>query len=611
MSKPLQNCYTFGPFLLDTKERVLVRDGEIIPLTAKVFDTLVLMVENNGHALEKEEMLRSLWPDTFVEEGNLTQNISRLRKILNDDSDRQYIETLPRRGYRFTAEVSLAEAESVDLIVRRKRTRARIVIKEEIETDEEEAQSPVAALPETAAAMKSIAVLPFMTLGMGPESEYLGLGLADALITQLGNTGQMAVRPTSAVRQYVDARQDSAQIGRDLKVGAVLEGSLQMAGERLRITVQFVSVREDTPLWADKFNIPFTNIFEVQDAIAEQVSKALMLKLNENERVRLTRRYTENTEAYRAYLKGRYFWNRRSLDGYQKALEYFNLAIEHDPTYALAYVGLADTYNILPVWGEVTSKESCPRAKAAAMRALESDPTLAEAHASLGYAIIHYDWDFALAESSYRRALELNPNYATAHQWYAKLLVALERFDEAIAEMKLAQELDPLSLMVNTAAGGPYLYSGQYELAIEQFRKVLDLDPNFVPALYSIGLAYTWKGMFDEAIAMNQKVLSLSGEHPFALAGLAATCAAAGRRAEAVEMVNRLLEISRRQHILTYGLATVYASLGEADEAFKWLELSYQERDGHLIDLNIEPFFESLRADARFTDLLMRVGLTK
>lgn len=602
-TKPQQNCYSFGPFLLDTRERVLLRDGEIVPLTAKVFETLVVLVENNGHALEKEELIKTLWPDTFVEEGNLTQNVSRLRKVLGED----YIETLPRRGYRFTADVSEIEPESMDTIVRRKRTRARITITEELDA-EDEAEAP-SALPETSTAMKSIAVLPFMTLGIGPESEYLGLGLADALITQLGNTRQMAVRPTSAVRQYVDARQDSAQIGRDLRVGAVLEGSLQMAGERLRITVQLVGVREEAPLWAEKFNIAFTDIFEVQDAIAEQVSKALMLKLNEQERERLMRRYTENTEAYKAYLKGRYFWNRRNLEGFQKAIEYFKSAIEQDPTYALAYAGLADAYNSLPIWGEVTSRDSCPRAKATARLALESDPTLAEAHASLGYAIMHHDWDFAEAERSYRRALELNPNYATARQWYAKLLVALERTDEAIAEMKLAQELDPLSLMVNTAVGGPYLYSGQYDLAIKQFRKVLELDPDFVPAIYSIGVCYTWKQMHEEAIAAHRRVLELSGEHSFALAGLAATYAVAGRRAEAESTLERLLEISRQRHVITYGLAAIYASLGDKDKAFEWLEISYEERDGHLVDLKIEPFFAPLRDDPRYTDLMRRVGL--
>jgi DNA-binding winged helix-turn-helix (wHTH) protein/Tfp pilus assembly protein PilF len=611
MNREDANFYEFGPFRIDAAERLLLRGEEVISLTPKVFDTLLLLVENNGHVLEKDEMIQALWPDTFVEEGNLTQNISRLRKVLSVEEGDEYIKTLPRRGYRFEADVREVEPESIDLIMRRKRTRARITITEEtLDTDEPQTSAQTLALPETSLATKSMAVLPFMTLGMGTESEYLGLGLADALITQLGSTQQMVVRPTSAVRQYVDARQDSAQIGRDLRVGAVLEGSLQRAGERLRITVQLVSVRDDAPLWAEKFNIAFTDIFEMQDTIAEQVSAALMLKLNEAERERMTRRYTENAEAYQAYLKGRYFWNKRTLEGYQKALEHFNLAIEHDPTYALAYVGLADTYNILPVWGEVSSRESLPRAKAAARRALELDETLAEAHASLGYAIAHYDWDWAEAERAYRRALELKPNYATAHQWYAKLLVALERFDEANAEMRQAQNQDPLSLIVNTAVGGPYYYSRQYDAAIEQFRKVLDLDPNFIPALYSLGRAYLCKQMYDEAIAAHRKVLELSDEHPFSLAGLSATYAAAGRREEAQSLLDRLLEISKQRHVLTFGLAIIYASLNNVDEAFRWLEIAYEERSGHLADLNIEPFFDHLRTDPRFTDLLSRLGLS-
>lgn len=607
MSKPLQTCYAFGPFLLDTRERLLLRDGEIIPLTAKVFETLVVMVENNGHALEKEDLIRRLWPDTFVEEGNLTQNVSRLRKVLVDDSGRQYIETLPRRGYRFMADVREIEPEDTHLIVRRRRM--RLTLTEETEDTLDDAP-PTSALPETITPTKSLAVLPFMTLGMGPDNDYLGLGLADALITQLGSTGQMAVRPTSAVRNYAGAQQDSAQIGRDLRVGAVLEGSLQRAGERLRLTVQLVSVRDEMPIWAEKFDLYFTDIFEVQDAIAEQVAGALVLRLSGEERARLTKRHTESAEAYQAYLKGRYFWNKRNAEGHHKAIELFNLAIEHDPAYALAYAGLGDAYNTMAVWGEIPSRESAPRAKAAAIKALELDKTLAEAHASLGYTITHYDWDWAGGERSYKRALELNPNYATAHQWYAKLLVAMERFDEAHVEMQLAQQLDPLSLMVNTAVVGPYLYSRQYDRAIEYLRRVLDLDPNFIPALFTIGESYMWKGMFDEAIAARQKVLDMSSQHPFALAGVASAYARAGRMAEARTALARLLEIANRSHVSTYSLATIYANLGEADRAFHWLEVSYQERDGHLVDLNVEPCFDSLRLNPRFIDLLRRVGLT-
>jgi DNA-binding winged helix-turn-helix (wHTH) protein/Tfp pilus assembly protein PilF len=602
MNDQTNEVYSFGPFLLHLHERLLLRDGEIVTLPAKVFDTLVVLVQNNGRALEKETLIKTLWPDTFVEEGNLTQNISRLRKVLGG-GENSYIATLPRRGYRFTAEVNVVDAAQASLVLRREIRRARLTVTDEIETEVD------AALPERGTDLRSIAILPFRTLGLGPEDDYLGLGLADALITQLGNTRQLTVRPTSAVRPFADTTEDSAAVGRKLRVGAVLEGNLQMAGGRLRITVQLVGVIEGSPLWAQKFNIPFTDIFDVQDTIAERVASALLLKLNQNEKSSLVRRYTDNAEAYAFYLKGRFHWNKRTVEGHREAIANFEQAIAVDPEYALALAGLADCYNMLPVWGDLTTAEACPQAKAYAQRALEIDDALAEAHASLGYTLAHFDWDFSGAERSYRRALELNPNYATAHQWYAKLLVALERFDEAEAEMKLAQSLDPLSLMVGTAVGGPSLYSGQYERAIEQFRQVLALDPNFVPALYSVSTAYCLQGRYDQAVAAIEKMHELSGEHPFALASLASIYALAGREADARETLNRLLGIAQQRQIRTYGFAVVYASLGEPDRAFEWLENSFRERDGHLVDLKIEAFFAPLRSDPRYADLLRRVGL--
>lgn len=601
----VKEVYSFGPFLLHVEERLLLREGETVTLPAKVFDTLVVLVQNNGRALEKETLIKTLWPDTFVEEGNLTQNISRLRKVLGG-GETSYIATLPRRGYRFTAEVSVVDPAQVALVLRHEIRRSRLTITDEIETDD----AAGAALPEQCTNVRAIAILPFMTLGLEPENEYLGLGLADALITQLGNTRQLTVRPTSAVRPFADAKEDSAAIGRKLRVGAVLEGSLQMAGERLRITVQLVGVAEGTPLWAEKFTILFTDIFDVQDTIAERVADALLLKLNQSEKSSLVRRYTDNAGAYACYLKGRFHWNKRTVEGHQQAIVHFEEAIAIDPEYALAYAGLADCYNMLPVWGDLTNAEACPRAKAYAERALAIDEALAEAHASLGYTLAHYDWDLAAAERSYRRALELNPNYATAHQWYAKLLVALKRFDEAEAEMKSAQALDPLSLMVGTACGGPFLFSGRYAEAIARFREVLALDPNFVAALYSMSIAYCFHGEFDLAVAAIERMHELSGEHPFALASLAAIYARAGRGGDARDVMSRLLEIGQQRHVRTYGLAVVYASLLELDTAFEWLERSFRERDGHLVDLLIEPFFAPLRSDSRYADLLRRVGLS-
>lgn len=602
MNDQTKEVYRFGPFLLHLHERLLLRDGEVVTLPAKVFDTLVVLVQNNGRALEKEALIKTLWPDTFVEEGNLTQNVSRLRKALGG-GETAYIATLPRRGYRFSADVSMIDPAQAAVIFRREVRRARVTITDEVEVED-------AVLPGRGSVARSLAILPFMMMGLEPENSYLGLGLADALITQLGSTRQLTVRPTSAVRPFAETSEDSAAIGRKLRVGAVLEGSLQMAGDRLRITVQLVGVAEGTPLWAQKFTIPFTDIFEVQDTIAERVAGALVLNLSQTEKSSLVRRYTDNTAAYAFYLKGRFHWNKRTVEGHRLAIADFEQAIKLDPSYALAFAGLADCFNLLTLWGDLSPADAYPRAKAYAQRALEIDDTLAEAHASLGYTLAHFDWDFSGAERSYRRALELNPNYAIGHQWYAKLFLALGRFDESEAEMKLAQSLDPLSLMVGTACCAPFLYSGRYEQAIERLSGVLELDPNFVPALYSISVAYVLDGQYDRAVVAVERMHEQSGDHPLALASLATTYAVAGRVAEAWETLGRVLAIAEHRHVLTYGMAVLYASLGEADQAFEWLESAYRERDGHLVDLMIEPFFAPLRSDSRYADLLRRVGLS-
>ncbi|MEO6394124.1 MAG: winged helix-turn-helix domain-containing protein [Pyrinomonadaceae bacterium] len=603
MNPPVSNCYAFGPFLLDPTEQVLLRDGVSVTLTAKVFETLLLLVRNSGRAMEKEDLINQLWPNTFVEEGNLTQSISRLRKLLGQNEGEDYIETLPRRGYRFRAQVKEVAAEGVVTLLQRKRVKGHLTITEVLE----ETSDDRLGLADSGTDARSIAILPFTALGTPPEYSYLGLGLADSLITQLGTTRQLAVRPTSAVRQYAEQPQDSIRIGRDLRVRAVLEGSLQIAGDRVRITVQLVGVKEAAPLWAHKFDLPFTDIFTVQDSIAEQVAAALLLQLSQAERQRMIRRYTADAEAYQAYLKGRYYWNKRTLDGYHRAIECFDRAVERDATYALAYVGLADIYNLLPVWGDRTVKESCPLAKAAALRAIELDEHLAEAHASLGYALMHHDWDLAAGERSLHRSIELNPNYATAHQWYAKLLVAMGRFDEAKAEMALAQDLDPLSLMVSTAVGGPYLYGGEYAAAIDLFTQVLELEANFVPALYSISLAYTFAGRTAEAVSALEKILARSDEPPFALVALAATYAIGGDDKEARATLKRFKSKQPDGRAFSYALAGAHANLGENDEAFKWLEVSFEQRDGRLIDLNVDPYFNRVRDLPRFRELIIRL----
>jgi DNA-binding winged helix-turn-helix (wHTH) protein/Flp pilus assembly protein TadD len=606
MSKRAEHFYEFGRFRLDPAQRLLLRDGELVPLTPKVFDLLLLLVENSGQLIEKDELMRSIWPNAFVEESSLTKNISLLRKLLNEGPDSgARIETLSKRGYRLMGEIHLTANEGVELIVRRP-TRARVVTTEEVEGNALEERAHAAVPKPTSAEVKSLAILPFRMLGREQSDEYLGLGLADVLITQLGNMGEIVVRPTSAILKYADGPTDSIAAGSELGVDAVVEGSIQRAGNLLRVTVQMVGVRDGVALWADKFNTVLTNIFAVQDAISEQVACALSSRLTSEKRERLRKRYTQSTDAYQAYLKGRYFWNKRNIEGFRKAIEYFKAAIESDPTFALAFAGLSDTYVLLASWGEESPCETLPRARAAAERALEIDEGLCEAHASLGN-VLYGLWDLVGAEIALQRAIELNPNYATAHNRLAQVLVSLKRFDEAIVEMKRALELDPLSAMINTAVGTPYFYARQYDQAIEQYRKVLELDPDFVPALFSIGSALSHTGMFDEAITMTRKAVEITSGHPLMVAALAGIYGAAGRRDEALKELAALTLGGREA--LPYALSLAYARLGDKDRALALLEEAFEQRNTHLHDLNIDPEFDPLRSDPRFIDLVRRVGL--
>ncbi|HEX8249708.1 MAG TPA: protein kinase [Pyrinomonadaceae bacterium] len=453
----------------------------------------------------------------------------------------------------------------------------------------------------------SIAVLPFLALGLTEDEEYLGLGLADALITQLSRTRQLSVRPTSAVRGYTDARREATEIGKKLKVGAVLEGNLQKSGERLRVTVQLTDIESDAMLWAEKFNVNFTDFFEVQDQIAEQVAKALLLKFNTSEQTPVNRRFTENNAAYLEYLKGRHFLEKRSVDGFHKAIEHYKKAIDFDPTHAPSYVGLSDVYCMFGIWGEYPQEEIFPRAKAAALRALEIDGKLAEAHASLGRVSSVYEWDWNAAEKSYLRAIELNPNCLNAHSWLAKVYVLRHQYDEAIEESRIAQRLDPLSPQAEVSLCAAYFYARRYDEAIEKYRKAMRMQPDFVPAIFGLGMCLAEKGEFAEAIALQEKAVELSKNHPLIEGFLAGTYAYSGNTEKAQESIEKFKVAAGKS--LSYTIAAVYARLNEKEEAFSYLEKSFSLRDRSLSGISIEPEFDNLRGEPRFQDMLRRVGL--
>ncbi|HEV2665318.1 MAG TPA: winged helix-turn-helix domain-containing protein, partial [Blastocatellia bacterium] len=492
MSQPAKQLYEFGPFRLDPVERLLYRDGEAVSLTAKIFDILLVFVQNSGRTLEKEEMMREVWPDQFVEEGNLTRNVSTLRKALGESQDNhRYIVTIPGRGYRFVADVRETQVEGA-------RTPG-------VEGDRSDVRRParrtaigllaacVALAALTAAgfyarksirsnanenkiAIGSIAVLPFKPLEAGGDDEYSGLGMTDALITKLSNFKQIVVRPTSAVRRYTAPDQDPLAAGRELKVDSVLEGSIQQRGDRVRVTVRLARTSDGLQLWSFVCDEHCNDVFTLQDVISTKVAEALASKLSVEERQLLAKRYTTSAEAYQHYLKGRYFWGQRTENGLKKGIEYFRQAIDNDPNYALAFAGLADCYVLLNTYGSSQLKEAFPRAEAAAEQALALDDNLAEAHTTRAYVEHYYKWNWAEAEREYQRALALNPNYATAHHWYAEYLMYPGRFEESAAKFKRAQELDPLSPIITVQQGLPNYYSRQYKRAEEEFLRAQKLE---------------------------------------------------------------------------------------------------------------------------------------
>lgn len=679
MSKAVAHFYDFGPFRVDTSKRLLLREGRAVPLTSKAFDTLVTLVSHGGEVVDKNELIRTLWPDTIVEENNLTQNVSMVRKALGESrSEHRYIVTIPGRGYSFVASVREGRAErdsgddveaaasssgsngarfpaveagsALDAVALQQadaldpphQENGRPGASSQALSNTDSLTHPRAApapsrtflsrrttlvlsfllLVAAAATISylwiasrrgevartpapaSIAVLPFRLLNNEASDEYLGSGMADALITKLSNIRQITVRPTSAVIKYAGSNnRDPLAAGRELGVDSVLEGTIQRAGDRVRVTVQLISVRESKPLWAHSFDERFTDIFTVQDSISAQVAEALTLKLTGEEQKMLAKRYTDNVEAYQSYLRGRYFLNKRNEEGLRKGIGYFTEAIEKEPAYALAYAGLADAYSVLGFYqfGTLAPEESFQRAKAAALKALELDETLAEAHASLALARMDVDHDEAGAEREYRRAIELNPNYATAHHWYSDFLAMTDRQPEAMTEIKRALELDPLSLVINATLGERLFYARQYREAEGQLRKTLEMDETFGPAHYIMGLTYEQLGMYEESIAELNRARELSGGSPWMVAALGHSLAMAGRRSEAQRVLVELKELAARRHVSPYDIATIYTGLGEKTQAFEWLQKLYKPQASRL--LKADPRMDSLRQDPRFQEL--------
>jgi DNA-binding winged helix-turn-helix (wHTH) protein/tetratricopeptide (TPR) repeat protein len=570
------HLYEFGPYRLDPRERRLLKSGRPVRLTPKAFATLLVLVRNHGRLVDKGELIRAVWPDTFVEEIGLVRNISVLRKTLHHRSQaKRLIETVPRRGYRFVGDV-------------------RTILE------------PARPDPATT----SIAVLPLKALEPQAHENYLGVGIADALITRLSTLRPLVVRPTNAVRAYCG--HDPIASGRALAVEWVLDGCTQYDGDRLRVTAQLIRVRDGATVWAQTFDEALSDIFAVEDSISERVALAVMERLTETQRTHLAGRGTDNVEAHRFYLEGRYHWNKRTEDGFRKAIVCFNQALAADPNYAQAYAGVADAYTLLGSfsYGAFHPREVAQRARAAAKRALELDDRLAEPLTSLAFIAFRYDWDWAGAERNFKRAIALNPHYPTAHQWYAYCLSTMGRHDDALREILRAQELDPLSLPIATGIGRFLYFAGRYREALLACRKAVEMDAAFAGAHLDLGMIYEQLRRFDEAVSEFTQALELSGGSQLALVHLGHAYAVSGRLAEAERVLAELRELSNSSYVAPFDWAVLYAGFGDRARALACLEAAYAERSSSLVLLKVEPLLAVLKDEREFQDLLRRVGLS-
>ena len=579
--------YHFGKFVLNVQEQSFTADGLVVHLPTKEFETLQMLVENNGKVLSKDEMMSRIWKDTFVEESNLTQYISRLRRVLDVDG-KLYIKTVPKRGYRFQADVTISNG---DLIVERQ---LRVTLGGNERRDLGD--------------IRSVAVLPFRSLS-SPEDEFFGLGVTDALITQLTRSRKIITRPTASVLKFRSVEQDSVEIAALLNVDAILEGNFQKAGDRLRLTAQMLDSQSGKTLWAESFHTEIDDIFDVQDRIAERIVSALTEQLSVDTRDQIIKHYTENKAAYEEYLKGRFSFSKRTADGLTKALGHFAAAIEIDPLYALAYAGMAETYQLLPLSDALAPHAAFPKAKAAALRALEIDDTMPEAHVALGVILMDFDWNWNGAELSFQKAIELNPNDAAAHRVYGTLLLRLGRIGDAILALKKAQQLDPLSPAINTWMAEAFAYLGEYEASIRVHKETIKFAPDYLFAYYFLVQSYVSTGRLAEAAIAAEEAVKLSDDMSLTRSASIFLKAHMGDLLAARHELQDLIDKRRKTYVSAINVASGYAVLKETDEVFKWLETAYVERDSNLTWLNVDREFDYLRDDARFRSILQRVNL--
>jgi TolB-like protein/DNA-binding winged helix-turn-helix (wHTH) protein/Tfp pilus assembly protein PilF len=629
----------FGTYEVSFQSGELRKSGLRIRVQQQPMKLLETLLEHPGEVVTREELRSRVWPNESFGDFDqaLSIAIAKLRSALGDSADNpRFIETLAKRGYRFIADVSVVDAAP--------RPKLPEPSAGDLRASEVELKLPgtgsaaapnrrlwtarwvVAALAlllsgaslavwlfrsrsRAPARIRSLAVLPLENLSGDAAQNYFADGMTDELITDLAQISALRVISRTSAMVYKGARKPLPQIARELNVDAVVEGTVLRSGDQVRITAQLIEASTDKHLWSQSYEGELRDTLALQNRVASAIADQIRINLTPQEQAALKTVEIVNPEAYESYLKGRYFWNKRTADELRVALAYFNQAIEQDPKYARSYSGLADTYALLGDWqyAAMTPKEAFPKAKAAAIKALELDSALSEAHNSLAFILDGFDWDLDAGGREFRRAIELNPGYATAHHWYAWHLSLLGRYDEAIAEMRKAQNLDPLSLIINADLAEILILAHSYDQSMQQSLKTIEMDPNFALAHNQLAEAYIQKHMYDKAVAEMRKAVQLSGNSPTCIANLARAYVLSGKRNEAVQLLNGLKKRSDLGNSSAPEIAIIYASLGDTDQAMNWLQKAYDDRFNPGVLLR--PGFDPLRSDSRFRELARRTGL--
>lgn len=623
----------FGIYELDLKNGELRKAGQRLKLQPQPFKVLAILAGSAGETVSREEIQRQVWgKELFVDfERGLNVCIQQIRGALNDDADApRYIETLPKRGYRFLVPVekldtpaqtapAAAVSQQTPAVPSTRANAGRfrfgialvstlLVLSTLLYFAKSSNRFPFRT---AAKSIRSVAVLPFDNFSDDPEQQYFADGMTEALIAELGQIRDLRVPSRTSVMLYKRANKPLRQIARELNVDALVEGSVKRSGDRLELTVQLLDGTQDRHLWGGTFDRDSRDVLALQHELARAITGELRISFGSTEPPHSKGAAPVNAEAYAAYLHGRYYWYKRTMEGFQKSIQYYEQAVAADPNYAPAYAGLADAYALLgssPNDG-LPPNEAMPKAKAAAQKALQLDDGLAEAHASFAYINMVYEWNWASAEKEFKRAIEINPNYAGAHEWYAEFLAARGRESEALSEMKRARDADPLLVLMHAAVAEALYYSRRYDDVISQCQQTLELDPDYPIAHFHLGRAYMAKNMYPQAIAEYQKAQATLGETPAIVMAIGYANAKSGNRAAARKALEELQAQSKRRYVPALYFGAIYIGLGDTDAGMSWLEKAYQEHSDYLIYLNVDPMADLLRSNPRFQAVLRKIGI--